>query len=211
MSDITINSTYSISESNVPSMSSNLTFVNEYIAYVDDDVNITTNTIYAPIHNPPPGFTGTHGPYILSGLSGSNGPSAYVNYNITTGYSGYQPYIIPGNIGLGTDLFLSNNMGHYLAYDYKSGPYCNDTIIKNIKHIGSKNIPVNSMDIITYEEINDGDILIDFNRDLNKTEYDYNAFYKESTLIEILKNKKNQFTMKDIDISSIVKYTAEIK
>jgi hypothetical protein len=88
--------------------------------------------------------------------------------------------------------------------------YCNDTIIKNIKHIGLRNIPINSTDIITYEDINEGDILIDFNRDSNKTEYDYNVFYKESSLNEILKTKKNQFTMKNIDISSIVKYSAKI-
>jgi hypothetical protein len=197
----TLNTTYFISESSLPSTSSNSTFVNEYIAYVDDDVhvnyNITTNTInapinapiYAPILNEHPGFTGTHGPYILSGLSG---------------YSGYNNFYYSSS-----ELQANSNFLHTVP-KYIYGPYCNDTIIKNIKHVGSRNIPINSTDIITYEEINEGDILIDFNRDSNKTEYDYNVFYKESTLIEILKSKKNQFTMKDIDISSIVKYSAII-
>ena len=189
----TLNSTYYVSESNLPSMSSNSTYVNEYIAYVDDEVNVnytvttnTTNTIYAPIYNEHTGFTGTHGPYLLSGYSGYNN-----FYYLSLGLQPNSNFLhtVPKNI---------------------TGPYCNDTIIKNIKHVGSRNIPINSTDIITYEEINEGDILIDFNRDLNKTEYDYNVFYKESTLIEILKNKKNQFTMKDIDISSIVKYSAII-
>lgn len=193
----TLNSTYSIFESNLSSTSSNSTFVNEYIAYIDDDVhvnyNITTNTtnttIYAPILNEHAGFTGTHGPYLLSGLSG---------------YSGYNNFYY-SSLGLQAN----SNFLHTVPKNI-TGPYCNDTIIKNIKHVGSRNIPINSTDIITYEEINEGDILIDFNRDSNKTEYDYNVFYKESTLIEVLKNKKNQFTMKDIDISSIVKYSAII-
>jgi hypothetical protein len=196
----TLNST---SQLNLPSMESNSTFVNEYIAYIDDDVpgnyNITSNTtntsiyapIYAPIYNEHAGFTGTHGPYLL-------------NYNEHPGYSGYN------NINYLSSGLQGNSNFLHTVHNYITGPYCNNTIIKNIKHVGSRNIPKNSTDIITFEEINNEDILIDFNRDSNKTEYDYNVFYKESTLIEILKSKKNQFTMKDIDISSIVKYSAII-
>jgi hypothetical protein len=198
----TLNTTYYVNESNLPSMSTNSTFVNEYIAYVDDDINInytiTPNTIYAPIYNQHTGFTGTHGPYIQSGPSGYN---LLLNYNINTYF---------GNSGTFPSFMVLGATGHNFLNNNINGPYCNDTIIKNIKHVGSRNVSINSTDIITYEEINDGDILIDFNRDSNKTEYDYNVFYKESTLIEILKTKKNQFTMKDIDISSIVKYSAKI-
>lgn len=79
----------------------------------------------------------------------------------------------------------------------------------NIPYIGSKKISKGSYDIITYEEINDKDILINFKRD-HKTEYEYNTFYKESSLDNIIKSGKNQFTMLSIDYSSIVKYTAEL-
>ena len=148
----TLNSTYSISVSNLPSMSSNSTFVNQYIAYVDDDVNlnnnIVTNTIYAPISNEHSGFTGTHGPYFLSGPSGPTGPTTLVNYNLfgySNGYSG-------GYLDIYSDYQYQSNI-----IFRNPGPYCNDTIIKNIKHIGLRNIPINSTDIITYEDINEGD------------------------------------------------------
>ena len=77
-----------------------------------------------------------------------------------------------------------------------------------IPNIGYKTIPKNSSDIITFEDIVDGDILIDFLRD-TKTEYEYGIYYKESTLNTILQSNKNQFTMKPIDIKSIVKYIAK--
>jgi hypothetical protein len=122
---------------------------------------------------------------------------------------------------------VTTNVGNYDSFDYTynytytySYTYnytCNYTynpikdikdIIKNIHHVGSRIVPKESYDIITYEDINDGDILIDFLRD-DKTEYEYNTYYKESTLEYILQNKKNQFTMKPIDIASIVKYIAK--
>ena len=78
-------------------------------------------------------------------------------------------------------------------------------------HIGTKIIPKNAEDTITFENIQNGDILIDFKRDDNKSEYDCGAFYKESTLKFILQSNKNQFTMEQLDKSSIVKYTAVIE
>ena len=164
-----------------------------YFIIMSNQIGYTSlnTTIYNPII-PTPGFTGTHGTYILSGLSGpsgSIGPSTFLP--ITTGYTGNIEYSFGST---GTNI---------------PGPICNDTIIKNIPHVGYKTIPKNSTDIITFEDINDGDILINFNRETNKTEYDCDAYYKESTLNEILKTKKNQFTLKSIDISSIVKYTAK--
>jgi hypothetical protein len=68
-----------------------------------------------------------------------------------------------------------------------------------------KQIPKNSVDSITYEDINENDILIDFKRD-NNTESFYGAYYKENTLFEILKSNKNPFTMLPLDQDSIVKY-----
>jgi hypothetical protein len=79
----------------------------------------------------------------------------------------------------------------------------------NIPFIGHKNIPANSFDTITMEEIKNNDILIDFKRD-GKTEYEYNAFYKESTLDSILASGKNQFTLKPLNYGSIVKYYADV-
>jgi hypothetical protein len=113
---------------------------------------------------------------------------------------------------------VTTNVGNYDSFDYTytynytynytySYTY-NPIKAENIPHVGSRIVPKGSSDIITYEDINDGDILIDFLRD-NKTEYEYNTYYKESTLEYILQNKKNQFTMKAIDIASIIKYIAK--
>jgi len=113
------------------------------------------------------------------------------------------------------NLTLSNTVDNqninYIGLSSYTGPtsvsYVNE--INNIPHIGSKPIPINSYDIITYEDIQDGDILINFNRDDNKTEYDYGAYYKESSLRFILDSKKNPFTMKNLDMNSLVKYTVK--
>ena len=201
----TINDTYSIINSSLPSTSSNSTITN-------------INSIYSTNYTITNGYTGTHGPYIISGPSGYN---MITNYNTTYGVSnlGYTGYVLSMNNYNLINGYTGDNNLFYNTYTsssiyndiYTRGPICYDTIIKNIQHIGSKLIPKNSYDIITYEEIGEGDILINFNRDSNKTEYDYNTFYKFSTLIEILKSKKNQFTMKEIDISSIVKYNAKIE
>lgn len=106
-----------------------------------------------------------------------------------------------------TDSFdYTYNYTYTYSYTYNPIKYTSE----NIPHVGSRIVPKGSYDIITYEDINDGDILIDFFRD-NKTEYEHNTFYKESTLEHILQNKKNQFTMKPIDIATIVKYKAQIE
>ena len=104
------------------------------------------------------------------------------------------------------------NYDHIQSYynDYGvSYVYIEPKKFTNITYIGNKKIPKGSYDIITYEEINDKDILIDFKRD-HKTEYEYNTFYKESSLDNIIKSGKNQFTMLSIDYNSVVKYTAEL-
>lgn len=82
--------------------------------------------------------------------------------------------------------------------------------IDNIK-INYKTIPKGVYDAITYEDIKDGDILVDFLRCNNKTENDYDTYYKESTLTFILKMNKNPYTMESIDKNSIVKYIATMK
>jgi len=111
---------------------------------------------------------------------------------------------------------VTTNVGNYDSFDYTYNytytySYTYNPIKNiNIPHVGSRIVPKRSYDIITYEDINDGDILIDFLRD-DKTEYEYNTYYKESTLEYILQNKKNQFTMKPIDIASIIKYIAKIE
>ena len=81
--------------------------------------------------------------------------------------------------------------------------------LENIQYIGKKQIPKGSCDTITHEEIKNNDILIDFKRD-HKTEYEYDTFYKESSLDTILKMGKNQFTLLPLDIGSIVKFIADV-
>jgi hypothetical protein len=81
----------------------------------------------------------------------------------------------------------------------------------DIPNIGFKNIPKDSTDVITLESIKMGDILIDFKRDDNKSEYDYDVYYKESSLKYILETNKNPFTMETLNRNSIVKYIAVIE
>lgn len=81
--------------------------------------------------------------------------------------------------------------------------------IENIRYIGKKIIPRGSCDTITHEEIKNDDILIDFKRD-HRTEYEYDTFYKESSLDTILKMGKNQFTLLPLNVESIVKYFADV-
>jgi hypothetical protein len=106
---------------------------------------------------------------------------------------------------------LLNNYIH-LANDplYRINNKYFDLINNTIPNLESRIVPKDSTDVITYEDIKDGDILVDFLRD-DKTEYDHNTFYKESTLKYILESNKNQFTMKPIDSATIVKYKAQIE
>ena len=106
-------------------------------------------------------------------------------------------------------MHLTNNPSYSINNKYFN--LINNTIPINIESIiESRIVPKDSMDVITYEEIKDGNILVDFLRD-DKTEYDHNTYYKESTLKYIMESKKNQFTMKPIDIATIVKYKAHIE
>jgi hypothetical protein len=106
-------------------------------------------------------------------------------------------------------IYLTNNPSYSINNKYFN--LINNTIPINLESIiESRIVPKDSTDVITYEDIKDGDILVDFLRD-DKTEYDHNTFYKESTLKYILESNKNQFTMKPIDSTTIVKYKAQIE
>ena len=106
-------------------------------------------------------------------------------------------------------MHLINNPSYSINNKYID--LVNNTIPINLESIiESRSVPKDSIDVITYEDIKDGDILVDFLRD-DKTEYEHNTFYKESTLKYIMESKKNQFTMKPIDITTIVKYKAQIE
>ena len=72
-------------------------------------------------------------------------------------------------------------------------------------------VPLKSIDAITFEDIKNGDILIDFIRNDNKTEYYYHTYYKESTMEHILNTMKNPFTNATLDINSVVKYPAILR
>ena len=130
----------------------------------------------------------------------------YNNYvsNTTT----ISPTLYPTNFNdITLNTYIYHNYSNYY-FENTINSYINiGYIINSIPFTANKNIPRNSIDIITYENINDDDILIDFKRD-NKTEYEYGAYYKESNLSDILKSNKNQFTLQTLDISSIVKYHA---
>jgi hypothetical protein len=133
-----------------------------------------------------PGPLGTTGSYIgpTSTGSGSTGPgfsTTYISYSGATG----------------------------THYNSKFGPGYIDTVINTIPHVGTKIIPKDSVDALTFDEIMEGDLLINFNRYSDKSEYDYDTFYKESTLRNILIAKKNPFTMKELDLSSFTKYEAK--
>jgi hypothetical protein len=72
-------------------------------------------------------------------------------------------------------------------------------------------VPLKSSDAITFEDIKNGDILVDFIRNDNKTEYYYHTYYKESTMEHILKTMKNPFTNANLIMDSIVKYPAIVR
>jgi len=120
----------------------------------------------------------------------------YPNYNTylnTTFYNiGYEYGNEYGNV------YYNSLITNIINIDIQS-------VINSIPMVADRVIPRGSTDIITYEDINHGDILVDFKRD-TKTEYYYGAFYKESNLETLLKSNRNQFTMKLLDISSLVKY-----
>jgi hypothetical protein len=112
-----------------------------------------------------------------------------------------------------------NNLGNFNYNDYYNDygvsyihvvPSDDEIIENKIKLIPlspARSVPKNSIDIITFDQINNNDILFDFKRD-GKTEYDYGSYYKKESFINILKSNKNQFTLLELDCGSIVKYTA---
>lgn len=145
------------------------------------------------------GLSGTTGSYIgPTSMGGGLSGSALSNFGSTgPGFSG--TYISHGG--------YSGATGTH--YNSKFGPGYIDTVINTIPHVGTKIIPNDSVDALTFDEIMEGDLLINFNRFSDKTEYDYGTFYKESTLRNILIAKKNPFTMKELDLSSFTKYQAK--
>jgi len=154
--------------------------------YSHNDLLINNNITYIPTSN--------------SNLPNANITYVPANYNnIAFGPSGYNQTII---IPTSTIDYTGSNV---VITEHE------DNILDTILDDGSKIIPNDAEDAITFENIVNGDILVNFNRDSNKTEYDFGVFYKESTLKFILKTNKNQFTMKPIDVKSIRKYTAIIE
>jgi hypothetical protein len=145
--------------------------------------------------------------------------------NVTTyvgNYIAYSDDIITTNVptNVSTTNILKYSYDNIITTNILSYSYDNINDIINIptvnilsyiQTVGDKIIPKNSEDAITFEQINDSDILIDFKRTNTKTEYDFGAFYKQSTLEYILKSNKNQFTLESIDINSIVKYVARLE
>lgn len=201
-----------------------------YIAYMDDIITPTLNTtIINPSISESPTYTTVS--FIPNLESGGNITSynygysyAYPSLNTTyypSGNTGANYIPLPqGSTGSNQNI-INGPIGTIftpMIYTGYTGTNCRHTcsccipryISNNPPHIGTKIIPKNAEDVITFENIQDGDILIDFKRDNNKSEYECGAFYKESTLKFILQSNKNQFTMEQLDKSSIVKYTAVI-
>jgi len=114
-------------------------------------------------------------------------------------------------------VFIPNTYNMY-NYTYFYNPYaallsstecsCGCDISKLIPSRGIKIIPDNAEDSITFENINDGDIIIDFKRTDDKTESQFGSYYKESTFKYIFRSRKNPYTLDPLDITSLVKYTA---
>lgn len=95
---------------------------------------------------------------------------------------------------------------HLVIYFQHWNDY-SDICYESISHLNKIKIiiiPHGSIDIITYEKLKDGDIIIDFLRTDTKYESEFNTYYLESTFNTLT---KNQFTYKPIDKSSIQKYT----
>jgi hypothetical protein len=157
--------------------------------------------------------------YTFPSLNTTYYPSGYIQ--TPSGNTGTN-YIPPPQGSTGTNQNIMNDpistVFTPIIYTGYTGTNCRHTCsccipryMNENPHIGTKIIPKNAEDAITFENIQDGDILIDFKRNDNKSEYDCGAFYKESTLKFILQSNKNQFTMEQLDKSSIVKYTAVIE
>jgi len=116
-------------------------------------------------------------------------------------YSNYNTYLNTTFYNIGYEygnIYYNSLITNIINIDIQS-------IINSIPMVDDRVIPRGITDIITYEDINHGDILVDFKRDI-KTEYYYGAYYKESNLETLLKSNKNQFTMQVLDLGSLVKY-----
>jgi hypothetical protein len=90
---------------------------------------------------------------------------------------------------------------------------CNQTYISLILEQVLSNkkdelhVPSGTIDIITYKELKDGDIIVDFLRTDTEYESKFNTYYLESTFDTLT---KNQFTNKPINKSSIIMYICKI-
>jgi hypothetical protein len=151
--------------------------------------------------------------YTFPSISSSNNyitnVSANVNTNQNKNTTVYNYEYSISNTILNTTIYSSipTNINYI---NYHDNLYINtDNSIKErinlIPITDFKQIPKNSVDSITYEDINENDILIDFKRD-NNTESFYGAYYKESSFFDILKSNKNPFTILPLDQDSIIKY-----
>lgn len=168
-------------------------------------------TLYSTFYD----MYGTPHSYISSGYTGSasstisfiNPASSTLDFAGSTLTNPLNQTYIPTGVS-NSETFWSSGPSDIINLKYNYGPGYIETIINTIPDIGIKIVPKNSIDVITFEDINEGDILINFNRYNNKTEYDCGAYYKESSLKNILLSKKNPFTMKELDISSFTKYKA---
>jgi hypothetical protein len=88
----------------------------------------------------------------------------------------------------------------------------NRTICLTLEQVQSNkkdelHVPSGTIDIITDEELKDGDIIVDFLRTDTEYESKFNTYCLESTF-DIL--TKNPYTNKPIDKSSIIKYICKI-
>jgi hypothetical protein len=137
------------------------------------------------------------------------------NYNCIIKFAVYIKYRVPIIQEIMPDYLrhvdkyeFVNNLTNNEAYTIQLNNI--EELPKKITILLHRIVPKGICDAITYEDIVDGDILVDFHRCDNKTENDFDTYYKESTLKFILQTNKNPYTMNTLDHSSIVKYVCSI-
>jgi hypothetical protein len=115
----------------------------------------------------------------------------------------------PGDHGIVTSKLYGTHLVVYIKYWQRYSTIYHTAV----RHLNAKvhrielHVPSGTIDIITYEELKDGDIIVDFLRTETEYESKFNTYYLESTF-NIL--TKNPFTNKPIDKSSIIKYICKI-
>ena len=111
----------------------------------------------------------------------------------------------PGDHGVVTDKLYGTHLVVYKKYyhDYSTIHYASVRRLNAKVHHIELHVPPGSIDIITYEKLKDGDIIVDFLRTDTEYESKFNTYYLESTFNTLT---KNPFTNKPIDKSSIIRY-----